>query len=352
MRLSIVLSSPPPLAARRRGARQAAAAERRGQGEGRRSRRQGGVDRQGRGLPALPGRWTASPRRTARARPAQASRRRRPTPTPPCADPGPVRRCRSRRRRPSRSRRRGAFAARPATQPAEQQGDVGRDDGHAQEVSPRRRSALTRGARRRSRARSRSATSSARRGTISIPAERALTVFVDKRELVTLMTLGAAPELLVLGYLRNQRLVDRCDDIDSITVDWDVARRRRQDARRHRALRREDRQARRHHRLRPGHGVRRPDGRARFDPAAAGERAVGAPVAGARSTACSMPCGKQESTYKSAGSVHGCALFRQGEMLIVRRGRRPPQRDRHDRRLDVAARHRPAPTRSSTRPAG
>jgi formate dehydrogenase assembly factor FdhD len=35
-----------------------------------------------------------------------------------------------------------------------------------------------------------------------------LTVFVDKRELVTLMTLGASPELLVLGYLRNQRLMD------------------------------------------------------------------------------------------------------------------------------------------------
>ena len=58
--------------------------------------------------------------------------------------------------------------------------------------------------------------------TISIPAERALTVFVDKRELVTLMTLGAAPELLVLGYLRNQRLVDAVDDVESITVDWDV----------------------------------------------------------------------------------------------------------------------------------
>ena len=58
--------------------------------------------------------------------------------------------------------------------------------------------------------------------TISIPAERPLTVFVDKRELVTLMTLGAAPELLVLGYLRNQRLVDSVDDVDSITVDWDV----------------------------------------------------------------------------------------------------------------------------------
>jgi FdhD protein len=57
---------------------------------------------------------------------------------------------------------------------------------------------------------------------VSIPAERALTVYVDKRELVTLMTLGAHPELLVLGYLRNQRLVGSAHDIESITVDWDV----------------------------------------------------------------------------------------------------------------------------------
>ena len=45
----------------------------------------------------------------------------------------------------------------------------------------------------------------------------------------------------------------------------------------------------------------------------------------------------QESTYKSAGSVHGCALFRGERDADVRRGRRPPQRDRHHRRLDVAA---------------
>ena len=57
---------------------------------------------------------------------------------------------------------------------------------------------------------------------VSIPAERALTVYVDKRELVTLMTLGAYPELLVLGYLRNQRLVRDVSDIESITVDWEV----------------------------------------------------------------------------------------------------------------------------------
>ena len=60
------------------------------------------------------------------------------------------------------------------------------------------------------------------RHPVSIPAERALTVYVDKRELVTLMTLGARPELLVLGYLRNQRMVRTVSEVESITVDWDV----------------------------------------------------------------------------------------------------------------------------------
>jgi FdhD protein len=64
------------------------------------------------------------------------------------------------------------------------------------------------------------------RGRVSeifIPAERPLTVYVDKRELVTLMTLGGAPEALTLGYLRNQRLVRKLDEIVSVQVDWDVA---------------------------------------------------------------------------------------------------------------------------------
>ena len=60
------------------------------------------------------------------------------------------------------------------------------------------------------------------RRTLQIPAERPLTVYVDKRELVTLMTLGVRPEWLVLGYLCNQRLVDQVSDVESITVDWDV----------------------------------------------------------------------------------------------------------------------------------
>src|SRR5688572_3543228 len=55
-----------------------------------------------------------------------------------------------------------------------------------------------------------------------IAGEHPLTLYVDKRELVTLMTLGAAPEALAIGFLRNQRLVESIDEIASVQVDWEV----------------------------------------------------------------------------------------------------------------------------------
>ena len=149
---------------------------------------------------------------------------------------------------------------------------------------------------------------------ISIPAERALTVFVDKRELVTLMTLGASPELLVLGYLRNQRLVESVEDVESITVDWDVN----------------------------AAAVKTRAGIEHFDAKTAkrvvttgcGQGTVFGDLMGevdklqlpppeepsARITQTALygllnAMRVQESTYKSAGSVHGCALFRQDELL-------------------------------------
>ena len=61
-----------------------------------------------------------------------------------------------------------------------------------------------------------------RRKMTHIPGERPLTIYLDKREIVTLMTLGSAPEALVLGYLRNQRMVESPDDIESIQVDWET----------------------------------------------------------------------------------------------------------------------------------
>ena len=53
---------------------------------------------------------------------------------------------------------------------------------------------------------------------VEVPGESPLTLYVDGREIVTLMTIGAHPEALALGYLRNQRFVDRLEQIKSVTV--------------------------------------------------------------------------------------------------------------------------------------
>ena len=150
---------------------------------------------------------------------------------------------------------------------------------------------------------------------ITIPAERALTVFVDNRELVTLMTLGAAPELLVLGYLRNQRLVESAADIESITVDWDVQAAA----------------------VKTRFGIERFDAKTakRVVTTGCGQGTVFGDLMGeldslvlpspdepsARISQATLygllnAMRVQESTYKSAGSVHGCALFRQDELLM------------------------------------
>ena len=55
-----------------------------------------------------------------------------------------------------------------------------------------------------------------------IAGEHPLTLYIDKREIVTLMTLGQAPEALALGYLRNQRLVRSIDEIAEVQVDWET----------------------------------------------------------------------------------------------------------------------------------
>ena len=57
----------------------------------------------------------------------------------------------------------------------------------------------------------------------SIAGEHPLTLYVDKREIVTLMTLGQAPEALAIGYLRNQRLLKSVEEIEAVQVDWETA---------------------------------------------------------------------------------------------------------------------------------
>ena len=145
---------------------------------------------------------------------------------------------------------------------------------------------------------------------VHIPAERPLTVYVDRRELVTLMTLGAHPELLVLGYLRNQRLVDSVFDIESITVDWEVNAAA----------------------VRTRHGIARIEQRtaSKVVTTGCGQGSVfgglmdevdrielpQAQLTQAQLYGLVNAIRLKETTYKSAGSVHGCALFRGEDMLV------------------------------------
>ncbi len=142
---------------------------------------------------------------------------------------------------------------------------------------------------------------------VSIPAERSLTVYVDKREIVTLMTLGVNPELLVLGYLLNQKLITTPQDVDSITVDWEGSEEGGAAAvKTHAGIAAiEERTARRVVTTGCGQGsifggllddidaIKLPD--ARLPQAALFE--------------ILSLIRQQDTTYKSSGSVHGCALF-------------------------------------------
>lgn len=151
------------------------------------------------------------------------------------------------------------------------------------------------------------------RRTIEVPVERPLTVFVDKRELVTLMTLGQLPELLVLGYLLNQRLVADVGAIESVTVDWEVqaaAVRTREGV--------ADLQARTERRVVTtgcGQGTV-------FGDVMAGLEGLQLPSAQqARLSQATLyrmleAMRGQESIHRRAGSVHGCALFRGAELLV------------------------------------
>jgi FdhD protein len=150
------------------------------------------------------------------------------------------------------------------------------------------------------------------RRRLRIPNERPLAVYVDKQELVTLMTLGAAPEWLVLGYLRNQRLVEHLEDIESITVDWSVQAAAVRTRGGISAL--QERTARRV--VTTGCGQGTVFGEAWADC----ERAQLPPAESARisqSTLYGMleVIRQQDSIHRQAGSVHGCALFRGRELL-------------------------------------
>ncbi len=157
------------------------------------------------------------------------------------------------------------------------------------------------------------------RASISIPTERALTVYLDKKELVTLMTLGASPEYLALGFLLNQRLIQSVSQIESITVDWSIGEGE---------LGQPGVAA---IKTREGFSTNGPDAAARVVTTGCGQGSVfgdwihdiasldlpqEAHITQATLYELVNAIRVQESTYKSSGSVHGCALFKGAEMLM------------------------------------
>ena len=154
---------------------------------------------------------------------------------------------------------------------------------------------------------------------IHIPAERALTVYLDKRELVTLMTLGASPEHLVLGFLLNQRLIQSAHEIDSITVDWTLGEGEMGQPGVAAVKTREGQSE-------AGHKTA-----ARVVTTGCGQGSVFGDLVNDIDAIQLDPHAKidqatlyalvnairiQETTYKSSGSVHGCALFKGADMLM------------------------------------
>jgi len=145
---------------------------------------------------------------------------------------------------------------------------------------------------------------------LEIPAERPLTVYVDKRELVTLMTLGAHPEWLVLGYLLNQRLIRAANEVESITVDWEVGAAAVKTH--HGIADLSEKTAKRVVTTGCGQGSVFGDLMADVDTIALPEATLTQSALYGIVNTIRL----HDSVYKAAGSVHGCALF-QGDTLLM-----------------------------------
>ena len=146
----------------------------------------------------------------------------------------------------------------------------------------------------------------------AIAGEHPLTLYLDKRELVTLMTLGHAPEALAIGYLRNQRLAASIGDIVAVQVDWETdsvavtTRKARKNIERKIGKRTVTSGC--------GQGTMFGDLMEEIDDVKLRNDLT---LGDAELFVLIEKVRKHETIYKQAGAVHGCALAtRQGEILM------------------------------------
>jgi FdhD protein len=145
----------------------------------------------------------------------------------------------------------------------------------------------------------------------SIAGEHPLTLYLDKRELVTLMTLGHAPEALAIGFLRNQRLVAGLGDIEAVQVDWEtdsvaVTTNRPSDI--------EEKTSKKTVTTGCGQGTVYGDLMEEIDSVKLRDDVT---LEDANLFVLLEKVRRHETIYKQAGAVHGCALAtREGEILM------------------------------------
>ena len=144
----------------------------------------------------------------------------------------------------------------------------------------------------------------------AIAGEHPLTLYLDRREIVTLMTLGHAPEALAIGYLRNQRLVGSIDEIAAVQVDWEtdsvvVTTRPRHRSAAHKNLKKA--MAKRTVTTGCGQGTVFGDLMEEIDEVKLRDEVR---LADAQLFDLVEKVRKHETIYKQSGAVHGCALAR------------------------------------------
>jgi FdhD protein len=145
----------------------------------------------------------------------------------------------------------------------------------------------------------------------AIAGEHPLTLYLDKRELVTLMTLGHAPEALAIGFLRNQRLVAGVEDIEAVQVDWEtdsvaITTRKKSDVKKKTRKKTVTTGC--------GQGTVYGDLMEEIDSVRLREDVV---LAEDGLFALVEKVRRHETIYKQSGAVHGCALANlQGEILM------------------------------------
>ena len=146
---------------------------------------------------------------------------------------------------------------------------------------------------------------------VKVPVERALTLYLDRAEVVTLMTLGAHPEWLVLGYLLNQRLVESVAEVESVTVDWETGAAAVKTRRMTRAS--------------------TPRAASRVVTTGCGQGSLFSDLIDTLAPVPDTPAGVSQDTllaitdtirrldtiYKQAGSVHACALFENDRLCLL-----------------------------------